>query len=95
VFSGSGEAGCTITCELVPTGESGSVSFSDSCGETKRAVGRGPVVEGPLVFLRMGCGNAVGDLDDIEDDVVLGLLCAGWWTVVALEAPGRNRVFLS
>lgn len=94
-FSGSGEGGCTTTCELVPTGESGSPSFSDSCGEMKRAVGRGPVVEGPLVFLRIGCGITVGVLESVEDDVVLGLLWVGLCRVVALEAPGRNRVFLS
>lgn len=95
MFSESGEGGCTTTCELVPTGESGSPSFSDSCGEMNRAVGRWPVVEGPLVFLRIGCGITVGVLDSVEEDVVLGLLWAGLWRVVALAAPVRNRVFLS
>lgn len=95
MLSGSGEGGCTTTCELVLTGESGSVSLSDSCGETKRAVGRGPEVEGPLVFLRMGCGSAAEALGIVEDDVVFGLLWEGWWRVVALEAPDRNRLFLS
>lgn len=33
-----------------------SSSSSDSCGETNLAVGRGPVFDGPLDFLRIGCG---------------------------------------
>jgi hypothetical protein len=38
----------------------------------KRAVGRGPVVEGPRDFLRIGCGVAA--LLDTLEDVVLGWL---------------------
>ena len=64
------------------------VSASDSCGEMKRAVGRGPVEDGPLVFLRIGWGITAGALDAVEEDVVLGLLWLGRWSVVALAAPG-------
>jgi hypothetical protein len=38
----------------------------------KRAVGRGPVVDGPRDFFRIGCGVAA--LLDTLDDVVLGRL---------------------
>lgn len=41
-------------------------SSSDSGGETKRAVGRGPDVEGPLGFFRIGCEGG-------------GLLDEGWY----------------
>lgn len=70
------------------------VSASDSCGEMKRAVGRGPVEDGPLVFLRMGCGIGAGALDAVEEDVVLDLLWLGRWMVVALAAPGPWRLVL-
>jgi hypothetical protein len=60
--------------ELVLTEDDGSASSSDSGGETKRAVGRGPLVDGPLVFLRMGCGIGAGFLNAAEDDVILGRL---------------------
>jgi len=53
----------------------------------KRAVGRGPLVEGPLVFLRIGCGVILWALEAAEDDVVLDLLWFDWRAVV-LEAPG-------
>ena len=39
-----------------------------------RAVGRGPDADGPLDFLRIGCGMGAGAFDVAEDDVVLGLL---------------------
>jgi hypothetical protein len=77
-FCESGDGGSTTTCEfvceLVLTEDDGSASPSDSGGEMKRAVGRGPLVDGPLVFLRMGCGIGTGFLDAVEDDVVLGRL---------------------
>jgi len=57
----------------------------------KRAVGRGPVVEGPLFFFRMGCGIGAGALDVVDDDVVLGRL---WEWKMALEAAGPWRSFL-
>ena len=57
-FWDSGDGGSTTTCEfvceLVLTEDEGSASPSDSGGEIKRAVGRGPPIDGPLVFLRMG-----------------------------------------
>lgn len=46
-------------------------SSSESWGEMNRAVGLGPVVDGPLVFFRIGCG--IGGLE-ADEDVVLGLL---------------------
>jgi hypothetical protein len=64
------------------------VSASDSCGEMKRAVGRGPVEDGPLVFLRIGCGIEAGGLDAVDEGVVLGLLWLGRRIVMALAAPG-------
>lgn len=49
--------------ELVPLPLSPSSSNSDpageACGETNRAVGRGPEAEGPLGFFRMGCKGLV------------------------------------
>ena len=63
-------------------------SFSESWGEINRAVGRGPVVEGPRVFFKIGCGVTAGAFDAIDDDVVLGLLLFEWWKLMALEAPG-------
>ena len=53
----------------------------------KRAVGRGPVVDGPLDFLRIGWGAAA--LLDTLEEVVLGrlLLWASRLRVVVLEAP--------
>src|SRR5690349_7414574 len=92
VFSPSGEGSCTTTCEFEPTEESGSVSFSDSWGEMKRAVGRGPLLEGPRVFFKMGGGIAVGGLEADEEEVVLGLLWAGKCRIEALAAPGPCRV---
>lgn len=55
-----------------------------------RAVGRGPFVEGPLDFFKIGCGIAVWALEVVDDDVVLGLL----WIAVVLEAPGPWRARL-
>lgn len=89
VVSGSGEGGCTITCELVPADELSSVSLSDSGGEINRAVGRGPAIEGPLDFFRMGCGIGVAVLEIVEGNLVSGLLRVGRWRVVALEVPVR------
>lgn len=75
------------------TDEDGSASPSDSGGEMKRAVGRGPLVDGPLDFFRMGCGMGAWFLDAVEDDVVLGrLLWSGRCMAVVLEAPGPSRV---
>jgi len=67
-------------------------SFSESCGEMKRAVGRGPVVEGPLLFFRMGCGIGAGALDVVDDDVVLGRLWSGKWH---LKLQDRGDHFFS
>ena len=66
-------------------------SPSDSGGEMKRAVGRGPLVDGPLVFLRMGCGIGTAFLDAVEDDVVLGRLWSDRLRTVVLEAAGPRR----
>lgn len=52
----------------------------------KRAVGRGPVDEGPLDFLRIGCGGAA-PFDPLEDVVVLGRLWLWRLRAVVLEAP--------
>lgn len=60
------------TCEFVLPKERS--SFSESWGDMKRAVGRGPVVNGPRDFFNMGCGMMTGVFEAVEDDVVLGLL---------------------
>lgn len=73
------------------TEDDGSASTSDSGGEIKRAVGRGPLVDGPLVFLRMGCGIGTALLDAVEDDVVLGRLWSDRLRAVVLEAAGPRR----
>ena len=73
------------------TGDEGSGSPSDSGGEIKRAVGRGLLVDGPLVFLRMGCGIGAGFLEAIDDDVVLGRLGSERLRAVVLEAAGPRR----
>lgn len=36
-----------------------------------RAVGRGPLVDGPRVFFRIGCGIGAGALDAAEEDAVV------------------------
>lgn len=89
------EGGCTTTWEFEPADETGSVSCSDSCGETNRAVGRGPVVEGPLVFFNIGCGMTVGGLDKLEDELVLCLVGRGGGLCksVALDASMTNWAF--
>ncbi len=79
---------CGFVCELVLTEDDRSASPSDSGGEMKRAVGRGPLEDGPLVFLRMGCGIGAGILDAVEDDVILGRLWSDRWRTGVLEAPG-------
>jgi hypothetical protein len=77
VFRESEDGGLTTTCEFVCesvlTEDDRSASPSDSGGEMKRAVGRGPFVDGPLA-LRMGCGIGAGFLNAAEDDVILGRL---------------------
>jgi hypothetical protein len=54
----------------------------------KRAVGRGPVVDGPLDFLRMGCG--VEALLETLEEVVLGRLWLLLWLLIWLW-PWRLR----
>lgn len=85
---------CEFVCELALTEDDRSASASDSGGEMKRAVGRGPLVDGPLVFLRMGCGIGTGFLEVVEDEVVLGRLWSDRWMAVVLEAPGPRREFV-
>lgn len=58
-----------------------------------RAVGRGPPVDGPLVFFKIGCGIGAGALDIEEAVVVIPLLVdgplgRGRLSAVVLEAPG-------
>ena len=68
------------------TDDSGACSSSVSGGETNLAVGFGPVLDGPRVFLRMGCGIGALFLDE-DDDSLPGLFFARFRAVV-LEAPG-------
>jgi hypothetical protein len=49
-------------------------------------VGRGPLVEGPLVFFKIGWGEAALALLETLDDVVLGRLWLARWMAVVLEA---------
>jgi hypothetical protein len=74
------------------TEEAGSVSSCDSCGEINRAVGLGPVEEGPLVFLSMGWGIGAGAREAVEEEVVLGRLRFGWLRAVVLDAPSPWRL---
>jgi hypothetical protein len=87
-----GEGDRITTCEFEPADESSSASLSDSCGEMKRAVGRGPVVEGPLDFLRIGCGMTTGLL---EEEFVLGPLRLGLGGCMVVELTASRAFLLS
>lgn len=62
--------GCRISNPGVTVlADEGALSFSpsssDGCGDTKRAVGRAPDVEGPLGFFKIGCdGGGLAALDE-------------------------------
>ena len=79
---GSGEGGSTTTCEFGLSGAGG-----DLWGETKRAVGRGPLdpLFLPFELLRIGGGIVTGVLG--VDDAGSCLEC---WTSIALELPWRT-----
>lgn len=72
----AGDGGRTTTCVFGLTDELGSASPSESGGEMNRAVGRGPDVDGPLAFFKMGWGIGGGALDVTEEDAVV--LGRGW-----------------
>lgn len=88
---------CMPVAATLPDDESSSLetSSSESCGETNLAVGRGPDVEGPLDFFRIGCGG--GGLDDDDDRVsfvacfsavvLLGTCTGPWLTSVCVFVP--------
>lgn len=61
------------------------VSVSESGGDINRAIGRGPVEDGPLVFFRIGCGMGAGDLATEDEGVAL-------YIAVVLEAAGSPLV---
>jgi hypothetical protein len=61
-----------VTCVLGLSDEVWSPSSCDSCGEMKRAVGRGPVLEGPRVFFKIGCGMGPAARDATDEEAVLG-----------------------
>ena len=70
VCSRGGEGDCTTTYSfVVPEFD----SSSDTAGDMKRAVGRGPFPEGPLVFFSIGGGMGAG-VRETDVDVVLGRL---------------------
>lgn len=52
---------------LLDEGISGSLvsASGEPCGDKKRAVGRGPIVDGPRDFLRIGCAG--GGFDALEE----------------------------
>ena len=81
------EMGCWTT-----TSEFGLIelpsSFSELCGEIKRAVGRGPLVEGPRLFFRIGCGATEGAFNAADDVVVLNLLLTRREISAVLGGPG-------
>lgn len=60
-----------LTTTWAPTlivGEvSAASSSSEVCGDINRAVGRGPELEGPLLFLSIGGGMAAAYLERLED----------------------------
>ena len=64
-------------------------SSSEVCGDMNRAVGRGPVLEGPLLFLSIGGGMAATDFERLEECRSLeeSLSCLPCIAVV-LAAPG-------
>jgi hypothetical protein len=58
----------TIWAPRLVVGEvSAASSSSEVCGDINRAVGRGPVLEGPLLFLSIGGGIAAAYLERLED----------------------------
>ena len=52
-------------------------SSSESCGETNLAVGRGPDVEGPRDFFRIGCGGGGREDDDAMVSLFVCFSAAG------------------
>lgn len=64
-------------------------SSSESGGDAKRAVGRGPVLESPLDFFRMGCGGG-GRLEEAESSLIVGVptMTLGSGTAFG-RSPGR------
>lgn len=53
-------------------------SSSDTWGDMNRAVGRGPEVEGPLDFLRIGCGGGGLKEEDNMGSFAVDLSAAGF-----------------
>lgn len=88
-----GEGPSTIICEFGLADEVAPVSPSESGGEIKRAVGRGPVADGPLVFLSIGGGITVWPREAAEDDVVLARLWLTLCKAVVLDTAGPGRRF--
>lgn len=71
-----------------------SASSSDACGDTNRAVGRGPVVEGPLGFFKIGWGGGgLNALVTMSFDMgILGVLTVVLlaWEVDSSSLPCRR-----
>jgi hypothetical protein len=63
---------CAAAVLLDELSSSGRDSSSESGGEANRAVGRGPVLESPLDFFKMGCGGG-GRLDEAESSLIVGV----------------------
>jgi hypothetical protein len=93
----SGVGGRTITCAPKPVlGEVSAASSSSSselCGDMNRAVGRGPVLEGPLLFLRIGGGMADEFFEALEECRLLeeSLSCLECIAVVLAAVGPRIR----
>ena len=83
-----------ITWQLVFNG--GSSSSSEPRGAMNRVIGRGPVYEALLVFLRIGGGKLVELLEAVEGcwPLLSGLeLCMA--EVLAVSEDGRGDMVLS
>ena len=63
---------CAAAVLLDELSSLGRDSSSESGGEANRAVGRGPVLESPLDFFRIGCGGG-GRLEDAESSLIVGV----------------------
>lgn len=72
-FAGDAAAATRISNPLVLPEDVPSLvlksSSADSCGDTNRAVGRGPDFESPLDFFKIGCGG--GGRDEEADSSLI------------------------
>lgn len=63
-------------------------SSSEVCGDINRAVGRGPVLDGPLLFLSIGGGIAAAYLERLDCRLFEESLSCLPCIAVVLAVPG-------